>query len=714
MTIRFSEEVLLSLLSEETGYFLPIPEWKMSCVLAGSVLIDLSLEDRIDSDLERLMLVDPAPTGDEMLDPVLEEIAQDTETRSPQYWVERIARRSDEIGNAALERLVEAGILQTDAGGFWSVSSRVARSKRYPTADGESRVEIKTRIMRTLFDGEIPGPRDIAVIGLLNACGGIHTMLEPEEYESAKERIELIGGMDLIGRTIADAVRSSYRPPASMRSVRRRSIPALGLYGLLSSRTFRSGNIPKFMAEKAKELGPVFRMNAGGREFTVLAGVEMNRWVGRKGRLFLRTRDYLEDFQREWGTARSIASMDGGDHFRMRKAVRAGNGRAVVEDRLDEVLALGRRSFAGWGLGSRITAEDACQRMVAEQTARLSVSFDPGDILDDLLRFEYRALLVHVHRILPEFTLRTPAMKRAKAGVLELYAQIHATHTPAQREGKRRDLVDDLMDLHQSDPQFLPETDLGFAFIAPIIAGHYTASALGFAIYEMLANPGLHDRIAAEADALFENGDPVCRGPGSGGDRRNPPFRHGGVEALSGDPGPFADRDERVRGRGLRSAGVQQGSRRLSRRPFRRGLLQGPRPFRYRPLRASQGRAPADRRVRALRHRDAYVRRRPVDGVAAGGQPAAHRPPPGAGNGSGKLQAEDQSAAENEPAQKFQIPGEAISPPRLRGKRQVPGLDPLLSGLDLASRTHGPGSTGFRRVRWNRGSDRPPGVPRPE
>ncbi|MCY3756238.1 MAG: hypothetical protein OXG96_00790 [Acidobacteria bacterium] len=42
-------------------------------------------------------------------------------------------------------------------------------------------------------------------------------------------------------------------------------------------------------------------------------------------------------------------------------------------------------------------------------------------------------------------------MKRYKARVLELYAQIHASHTPAQRHGKRRDLVDDLMELHQSD-----------------------------------------------------------------------------------------------------------------------------------------------------------------------------------------------------------------------------------------------------------------------
>ena len=116
---------------------------------------------------------------------------------------------------------------------------------------------------------------------------------------------------------------------------------------------------------------------------------------------------------------------------------------------------------------------------------------------------------MHVHKLLPRFMLHTPAMKRARSRVLEFYAQIHASHTPAQRAGKRRDLVDDLMELHQGDPQFMPETNLGFAFIAPIIAGHYLGSATAFAIYELLANPDLRDRIVAEADALFAGGDPV-------------------------------------------------------------------------------------------------------------------------------------------------------------------------------------------------------------
>ena len=508
--MRFAEELILLLLNEETGYFISIPEWKMSCALAGGVLIDLSLEHRIDSDLESITLMDSTPTGDELLDPVLAEIATDERSHTPQYWVERIAGRSGEISRAALERLVKMGVLETDSGEFWSLSRSVARSKRYPTAGGETGEEIKTRIMRAVLTEEIPDPRDIAIIGLMHSCGGMRTLLDPDEYELAESRIELLSSMDLIGRAIGEAVQTSYRPPGSARSVQRRAIPAVGLYGMLSSRTFRSGNVPKFMFEKSKELGPIFELRAGGRRMVVLASAELNRWVSTKGRLYLRTRDYLEKFQQEWGTARSIASLDGADHFRLRRAVKSGNSHAVVEDRLDEVLALARRTFANWGVGKSMPGEMACQRLIGEQVARLSVSVDPADVLDDLLRFEYRALLVHVQGILPRFTLRTPAMKRALARILELYAQIHARHTPAQRQGKRKDLVDDLMALHQSDPQFLPETDLGFAFIAPIIAGHYVGSAMAFAIYELLANPHLRERIAAESDALFEGGDPVA------------------------------------------------------------------------------------------------------------------------------------------------------------------------------------------------------------
>ena len=140
-------------------------------------------------------------------------------------------RWADDISEAAVERLVKQGIFESDAGGFWTLSKKVSRSGRYPLVDGRAGEEIKGRIMRTLLDNEIPDPRDIVIIGLVNNCGGFRAMLEPEEYELAEERIELFSGMDLIGRTIGAAVRSSYLPPESMRAVTRRRMPMIRTLG---------------------------------------------------------------------------------------------------------------------------------------------------------------------------------------------------------------------------------------------------------------------------------------------------------------------------------------------------------------------------------------------------------------------------------------------------------------------------------------------------
>ncbi len=629
--MRFAEELLLLLHNDESGYFVPIPEWNMSCALAGAVLMDLAMEDRIDSDQTSLTLTDATPTGDELLDPTLVEIAGEEQVHTPQYWVERIARRADDISDVAVDRLVKADIFDSDDGGFWTLSTKVTRTGRYPLVDGRSGEEIKSRIMRTLLDGEIPDPRDVPIIGLVHYCGGFRAMMDSEEYELAEERIELFSGMDLIGRAIGPAVRSSYRPPESMRAARLRPLPGVSLWDMISSKSFRSGNLPKFMAEKSQELGPVFQLKVPGRRIVVLAGVETNRWVSKKGRLHLRTRDYLEDFQTEWGTARSIASMDGADHVRMRKAVRAGNSRTVVSDRLHELFALGRSSFGGWGIGKVVPGEMACQRLIGEQIAHLSVSIEPSDILDDLLKFEYRALLVHVMKLLPKFMLRTPRMNRYRNRVLELYAQIHASHTPAQREGKRRDLVDDLMDLHHSDPQFLPETDLGFSFIAPIIAGHYLGSAMAFAIYELLKNPPYREQIVAEADALFSNGH------------------------------------ELVRDRGHGSAGVQHGTRRVSRHALHGGVFPGTGQVRYRSICGASQRTQANRGLFAIWRRHPRLWRSALDRAANGGQPVADRPPPGVGTGAQGLPVEAESATQDQPQQEVQVPGDGPpAPPRTR------------------------------------------------
>ena len=83
--LRFAEEIMLLLLENEGEKFLRVPDLSLRYALAGGVLMDLAMEDRIDTDLEKLILVNATPLGDDMLDPVLADIANAEETRDARY-----------------------------------------------------------------------------------------------------------------------------------------------------------------------------------------------------------------------------------------------------------------------------------------------------------------------------------------------------------------------------------------------------------------------------------------------------------------------------------------------------------------------------------------------------------------------------------------------------------------------------------------------------
>ncbi len=200
--LRFAEEIMLLLLDDDGGEFVRVPEWSLQCALAGAVLMDLALENRIDTDLEQLILVDSTPVGDDLLDPTLARIAQATERHDTRYWIQHTAQHANRIRERVLERLVERGILQRrDERLLW-----VFQSRRYPVVDGKADREVKLRIMAVLFSDEIPDPRDIVIVCLAEACGLFRELLSRRELEHATARIEQVRKLDLIGQAVSQAV----------------------------------------------------------------------------------------------------------------------------------------------------------------------------------------------------------------------------------------------------------------------------------------------------------------------------------------------------------------------------------------------------------------------------------------------------------------------------------------------------------------------------
>ena len=506
--IRLAEELILLMLNERSGYLEMVPGWAFSCVMAGAVIADLTLEDRIDTDLKTLYLVDPTPTGDDLLDPTLKEITESQETADTQYWIERNTGRSDEIVMATLDRLVERKILDYESGGFWGLSRSVSRSGTYQTHDLQIRQEAKARVLSVILNDVIPDPRDAILIALMHTCGGFKLLLEPEDYEEKLERIETIAKLDLVGRTVASAVKDSTAKPKTRRVLQTKPIPKLRIFDALRQRDFRTGNIPKAMYGIFRKYGPVVELPFKMRKSTLVAlmGPDTNQWVNKHGRFYLRSKDYIQDLERVFGASRTLPGLDGADHYKMRKSLQGAYSRAALTRRLPELVHLCRRSLSRWSEGDVFGAADAFQNHVSSQISHLMIGVDCSHYVDELLEYEHRALVTQVQGALPKFMLSTPKMKRYGKRVRELHEAITASHTPAQRRGKPPDIADAILELHKNDPQFLPETDITFPFVAAMVASIYLGSGLAFAVYNMVRHPDLYARIHREAELLFGNG----------------------------------------------------------------------------------------------------------------------------------------------------------------------------------------------------------------
>lgn len=216
--LPFVEEILLLALDDETGALRPMPVMGLDYALAGALLADLAMANRIDTDPSQLVILDRAPTGDPLLDRALGTIAAAHKPESVQHWLGVFASERAHLERAALERLVARGILRQEEKKFlWVFGLR-----RYPTIDNHERVEVRTRLSALILGDELPDPRDAVLISLLTACHLLARIFDAPRYHARSERIATLARMDLVGREVAAAIDTLSR-------VLRSATPVMGM-----------------------------------------------------------------------------------------------------------------------------------------------------------------------------------------------------------------------------------------------------------------------------------------------------------------------------------------------------------------------------------------------------------------------------------------------------------------------------------------------------
>ena len=249
------------------------------------------------------------------------------------------------------------------------------------------------------------------------------------------------------------------------------------------------------------------------RKLIVMAGPEANRFFQKNDKAYFRSREFWMPFDEQFDVraTRATLSMSGEDHFRMRRAKRPGYARAMGEMQVPGIVDVMRREIASWPTERPIPTTAMTKRLVYNLMCRVMVGISAPEYYDDFITL-FEAAFKSILGLYPG-RLRRARLRRARTRLDELTAKILRLHEPEHRGDRPRDVIDQLLAMHRSDPSFLPETDVGILALEPIYAPLDTlAHSLSFMLYELLKRPELLRRAQAEADALFEFGEPTAQG----------------------------------------------------------------------------------------------------------------------------------------------------------------------------------------------------------
>jgi Golgi phosphoprotein 3 len=199
--LGFVEEIVLLQLDEH-GKLIELPLSAADVVLAGAALMELALRNKVDTDANRFYIVDREPTGDEILDDALGALTADGDDTTTSGAIERISLNARRYRDLALRRLVEKGVLREEEGRFlW-----VFHTRRYPVIDDTEQREVRARLRQLILTDEIPDPRDVVLLCLIDACGLLGLVLSLDEIAARRQRIEQLTRLDLIGQAMTKAV----------------------------------------------------------------------------------------------------------------------------------------------------------------------------------------------------------------------------------------------------------------------------------------------------------------------------------------------------------------------------------------------------------------------------------------------------------------------------------------------------------------------------
>jgi Golgi phosphoprotein 3 len=202
MKLNLIEEFLLIALDDERGQFV-IDSTHLHFGLAGAILLEMALREKIDISGETLKLIHDEYEVEMVINKVIDQI-KSKPGKKVKDWIEILAKQADELKQDTLFRLQNKGILRKEEHKIlW-----VIPNNKYPTSDITPENKVRQRLSDVMLRGAKSEAHDIMLLSLIDVSDLTkEAFRNKDEYAIVKEKIKEVTQDIKISHSINKSIR---------------------------------------------------------------------------------------------------------------------------------------------------------------------------------------------------------------------------------------------------------------------------------------------------------------------------------------------------------------------------------------------------------------------------------------------------------------------------------------------------------------------------
>lgn len=199
-------EDLLLLVTDDASGRLSAPAAQVDVALGGANLIELTLMNKVDlsgvwdrDNAGRIIVRDPSPIGDEVLDAALGIITAH-QGKKPSTVVRPLGKK---LRPTLYEQLALSGVVRAEQSRVFGVF----RAQRWPAQDASHKAQLRRLMTQALVRQATPQARSAALIALVHALRYETKIVDPRECGLSRQQLQARAEEIAEGNWAAEAIR---------------------------------------------------------------------------------------------------------------------------------------------------------------------------------------------------------------------------------------------------------------------------------------------------------------------------------------------------------------------------------------------------------------------------------------------------------------------------------------------------------------------------